>query len=188
MIKLPKLDNLRAFLGHLSKREKLVLYGAVAFVALAFFDRMILGTFSAKIQSLDKEISEKESQIKKSLRILSQRQRIEIQRANLSSYLGREKDENEEFTLFLKEVENLANKAGIYLIDMKPAGSKDMGDYKKYSVNLNCEGQMETISKFMHQVENYGKLLSIEKYQLAPKSAESSIAKCSMVITKLVMP
>jgi Tfp pilus assembly protein PilO len=187
-MKFIKLQNFFSILAHLSKREKLILYGAIVFISLAFLDRMVISVASSKIKSLDKEIETKESEIKNYLKILAQKNRIEIQRANYSSYLGSEKSENEEVTVFLKEIESLANKAEIYLIDMKPAGIKDQGSSKKFLVNLNCEGEMKQIAVFMYTIETSNKLLTIDKYQISPKSKDSSLAKCSMVISKLVIP
>lgn len=181
------LQNLFSILGHLSKREKFILYAVLIFVSIAFLDRMIIDVALDRINSLDKEIKTKESEIKNYLKILAQKDRIEIQRANYSSYLGREKSENEEVTVFLKEIEGLANKAQIYLIDMKPAGIKDEGKLKKFLINLNCEGKMEQIITFMYDVETTNKLLTIDKYQINPKSKDSRLAKVSMVISKLVM-
>ena len=187
-MKFARLQKLFSILAHLSKREKFIFYSALIFVSLAFLDRMVINVALNKIKSLDKEIGVRESEIKNYLKILAQKNRIEIQRANYSSYLGAEKSENEEVTVFLKEIENLANKAEIYLIDMKPAGIKDLGNSKKFLINLNCEGKMEQIAVFMHSIETSNKILTIDKYQLSPKSKDSSLAKCSMVISKLVIP
>jgi Tfp pilus assembly protein PilO len=187
-MKITKLQDLSGFLAHLSKREKLILYGAVVFIALAFLDRMIINPVSNKIKSLNKEIEERQSQIIRDLKVMAQKSRIEIQRASFSSYLGSAQSENEEITLLLKEIESMANQAAIYLVDMKPAGTKNVGQSKKYLVNLNCEGKMEQIIGFIYSVETSNKLLTIEKYQISPKSKDSNAAKCSLVISKLVIP
>ncbi|PIQ86101.1 MAG: hypothetical protein COV73_05065 [Candidatus Omnitrophica bacterium CG11_big_fil_rev_8_21_14_0_20_43_6] len=39
-------------------------------------------------------------------------------------------------------------------------------------INLNCEAQMEQLVNFMYNMENSSSLLSIEKYQLAPKAKD----------------
>lgn len=187
-MKFAKLQKLFSILAHLSKREKFIFYSALIFMSLAFLDRMVINVSLNKIKSLDKEIEVKESEIKNYLKILAQKNRIQIQSANYSSYLGGEKSENEEFTVFLKEIESLANKTEIYLIDMKPAGTKDLGNSKKFLINLNCEAKMGQLVTFMYSIETSNKLLTIDKYQISPKSKDSSLAKCSMVISKLVIP
>ncbi|MBU2258472.1 MAG: hypothetical protein KJ926_05065, partial [Candidatus Omnitrophica bacterium] len=71
---------------------------------------------------------------------------------------------------------------------LKPSGIKDMGPFKKYFITLSCEAQVEQLVGFFYGIENSDKLLSIDKYQLMPKSSESSVAKCSMTISKMTLP
>ncbi|HNW40109.1 MAG TPA: GspMb/PilO family protein, partial [Candidatus Omnitrophota bacterium] len=85
-----------------------------------------------------------------------------------------------------KEIESLASKSSVYLVDMKPSGTKESGSSKRIMINLNCEAQMEQLVDFMYNLENSNILLSIEKYQLTPKTKESSVAKCSISVYKVV--
>jgi hypothetical protein len=187
MIKPPKISGLLNAVSHFSKKDKLLLYAAVIIVSLLLFDWLVIRTFSGLIAGLDKQIQDKEARIKTDLKILSQKQRIEIQRANYGSYLGLGTTDNEEFTLILKEVETLANKAGINLVDMKPGGVKEFGASKKYQITLNCEGPMEKIVEFMYEIETAKKLFTVEKYELTPKSKDTALVKCAMTISNLVL-
>jgi pyridoxal/pyridoxine/pyridoxamine kinase len=131
---------------------------------------------------------ERETAIRRNAHVVIQKDRILSEVAKYNSFLSSAKSEDEEATSFLKEIENLANKSSVYLIDMKPAGVKDLGSSKRYLLNLNCEAQMEQLTDFMYNIENSNKLLAIDKYQISPKSKESSIAKCSISISKIVIP
>ena len=182
-----KLDMVYNFLLRLSKREKFVLYTAVFIISLVFLDRLIIGPIFHRISSLEDEIRDKESNIKKNMRILSQKDKIIAESAKYASFFKESKSEGEEITVTLKEVENLASKNSVYLIDMKPAGIKKTGSYRKYEVNLSCEAQMEQLAQFMYDIENSPALLTIEKYEIGPKSKESSVARCSMSISKISM-
>jgi Tfp pilus assembly protein PilO len=187
-MKIPKLKTLYNFVARLSKREKIIFYVAISFVSLTLLDRLIISPIYSKIKSLNKEIQERESSIKKNLHILAQKDRISSEITKYASFLSSAKSEEEETTSILKEIENLANKSSVYLVDMKPAGLKGIGTSKKYLINLNCEAQMEQLSDFMYNIENSNELLTIEKYQISPKSKESSVVKCSMSIAKIIMP
>lgn len=185
MIKVKAVYN---FISHMSKREKIVFYATVFFVTLTLLDRLVINPISSKMQSLDKEIALRESEIKKSTHILAQKDRISVETAKYTPYTGSDKTEEEEVTSLLKEIESIADKSLVYLIDMKPAGVKEVSGAKKYLVNLNCEAQMEQITVFMYAIESSSKLLVIEKYQIGPKSKDSSIGRCSIIISKLVIP
>jgi len=183
-----KIQALYKFLSNLSKREKIIFYATTFFVLLAFLDRLIIYPIYSKIRSINNEVSEKESGIVQNLRILSQKDRIEYETKKYASFFNKSKSEEENMTSFFKEIENLANKSSLYVVDIKPAGAKEYKNKtQKLLVNLNCEGQMEQIMDFMYSIENSRGLLTIEKYQISPKSKESSIAQASISISKLVI-
>lgn len=182
-----KPQALYKFVGRLSKREKIVFYAAMSFASLALSDRLMVVPVYSRIQSLNEEIREKEASIKKNLHILAQKDRISSEITRYGSFLSGAGVE-EEATSLLKEIEVLANDAGVYLVDMKPAGLMSGGDSRKYLIVLNCESQMEQLSDFMYNVESSNSLLTIEKYQISPKSKESSVIRCNMSIVKMIIP
>ena len=180
-----KFQEFYKFLSRLSKREKFVFYGALFFVSITLLDRLIISPISSKMKSLDKEIKEKEDTIRNSLRIVTQKDRILAAKNKYSSFSNALESEEEEVTSLLKEIEVLANKSSVYLVDMKPASAKGSAGSKKYLINLNCEAQMEQLVDFIYNVENSNELLTIEKYQISPKSKASSVVKCSIYISKI---
>lgn len=186
-MKLPNLQTLNLFLNRLSKKERAIFYIAAGIVSLLILDRAIVSPVFSKIRSLNKEVEDKKATIKKNLRILAQKDRILTEGNKYNSYLGDSKiSDDEQITLVLKELESLASKSSVYLVDMKPNGIKESGSSKKILVNLNCEAQMEQLIDFMYNMENSDNLLSIEKYQITPKAKESSVAKCSIAVYKVV--
>ncbi len=183
-----KIQLFYQFLSRLSKTEKIIFYTAVAFVVLALFDRLIVYPIYSKISSLSNEIKEKELAISNDLRIFAQKDRILNEAQKYESFLGSPQTDEEEVTLILKEIENIASKSSLYIVEMKPAGVKeDKKKIKRFVVNLTCEGQMEQMMGFMYSIENSNMLLTIEKYQISPKSKESSIVQCSITISKAVI-
>ena len=183
-----KLEIIYTFLARLSKREKLIFYGAIFFICLTLIDRAIVAPIFSRIKSLHKEIREAEAGLKNSIGILSRKDRILAERNKYSYFSGNFASTDVEITSLLKEIESLASKSSVYLIDMKPASAKAQGALERFLINLNCEAQMEQLIEFMYNIENSEKLLMIEKYQISPKSRESSVAKCSMSITRVVVP
>ena len=188
MKKIPQVEALLAKIAKLSKREKLVLFGSVLVVACALVDRVIVASLSRRIEQLDAQVTAREAEIRKNLKIVSQKKRITAQHDIYKPYLGQMSTENEEFTVFLKEVDTLARDSGIYVVDMKPTGTKEAGEARKYLVNLNIEAEMPALVSFMYSVEDSKKLMTVEKYQISPKSRDSQTAKCSMLVSKLVIP
>lgn len=183
-----KIKSIGAFLSLRSKREKFILYCTTVFVLGAFLDRLIISPISSKMKYLDREIKQKQTDIKRSLHILAYKDKIKDEVNRYASYLAKGESEEEETTSLLKEIEGLAGKASVYLIDLKPAGSKTEGSSKKYYANINCESQMEQLAHFVYLIETSDKLLAIEKYHIVPKAKESSVAKWGMTISKIIVP
>ncbi len=186
-MKLPNLQFLQVFVGKLSKKDRLIFYLTVFMVSLLILDRAIVSPVFSKIKSLNNQVRDKQAEIKKNLRLLAQKDRIITGSVKYSSFLGDARlSDDQQVTLVLKELESLASKSSVYLVDMKPAGVKTSGSSKIIMINLNCEAQMEQLVNFMYNLENSNSLISIEKYQLVPKTRESSVAKCSISVYKIV--
>ncbi|MDD5466096.1 MAG: GspMb/PilO family protein [Candidatus Omnitrophica bacterium] len=181
-----KAPSLYAAFTRLPKKEKFILYVVIFFISLVVLDRLIISPVFSRMKSLDKEIRLKESEVKKNLRILAQKDRILAENARYSSFLNTPESGEDQAASLMKEIENYADKASVYLVDMKPASMKETGASKKYLINLNCEAQMEQLIRFMYNIENSKELLTIEKCQISPKAKESSVAICSMVISKII--
>ena len=179
------LQELYKFFARLSKKERLMLYVAGTIVSALFLDRLIISPVFSRLKGLDEEIREKEISVRKNIRILSQKDRIRASSANYGSFSGGKLgSDEEEMTSFMKEMEDMANKSSVYLVDIKPGAVKGQEQLKKYFVTLNCEAQMEQIVDFMYGLENSSRFFTIERYQITPKAKDSSLARCSIAVSK----
>ncbi len=177
------------FFSHLSKRERVILYIAIAFLSLTILDRLIIHPVLSRMRFLDEEIRQEKLRIKRDLHILSQKDRIIEESQEYKRYFTEEDLSTEEITTsLLKEIGSLATKTSVCLIDIKPTGIKEGDMYKKYYVNLSCEAEMVKIIHFIYNIENSNSLLRIEKFNIGPKSEGTSIARCNMTISKTAIP
>ncbi len=181
-----KLKFFTSFLSRLSKREKVVFYVAIVAVAWALFDRLLFSPVIQRMESLSTEIQNKESDRKRMSFILSQKDRIVAESAKYIKFLSKAKNVDEETTTILKEIEEIANNNSMYIVDLKPLGLRETGQAKKYTVSITCEGQMEDVFKFMYNIESSPQLLRIERCEIIPKSTESSIASCNLMMSKMI--
>ena len=137
MAKLQKIQEIYAILSRLSKREKIVLYCTIFFISLAVLDRLIIDPVYSKMKLLDEEIQDKESAIKKNLRILAHKDRILTATTKYSAFLDDFKSEEEAMSSMLKEIESFADESQIYLVDMKPRGLRQAGLSSRYESRVN---------------------------------------------------
>jgi len=181
------LQSAVAFVSRLSKRERLIFYVTVSVIGLGVLDRLILSPILDRINNLSEAIRTQEETIEQSLLIVTQEKRIEGESSLYAAYLSKPQPEEKAITAFLKEVEMLAKKSSVYLIDIKPAGKDIDVETVQYFVKLNFEAQMEQVIKFFYNVSNFEQLIKIEEYQIRPKSTGSSVILCSTTISKSII-
>ncbi|MFH0827383.1 MAG: type 4a pilus biogenesis protein PilO [Candidatus Omnitrophota bacterium] len=172
----------------LPKKQKTMLYATGGLLLFSLFNLLIILPVYSKIRSLNEAIRKKEAAIIRDLNVLDRKDEILSESKKYATFLKEALSDEEETTLLLKEIENIASKGSLYIVEMKPSGIKEeRNKLKKFVVNLTCEGQMEQVMGFMHNIENAATLLNIDKFQLSPKSKDSSIAQCTMTVSKVVM-
>ena len=89
-------------------------------------DQLVVSPVFSKIKFLDAEIKDRETLIKSSLKIVTQKERI-LSARNKYSYLSSGFTSSDtEVTSLLKEIEGMSNKSSVYLVDMKPAAIKGL--------------------------------------------------------------
>lgn len=172
----------------MKKREKIILAAAVIAVTMAFSDRLVLAPVTDNMGNLDEDITHAEAEVKKDVRILDEREFIEQEEKRYSAYVVQARSDEEEIAALLKIIENLASATSVYLIDLKPAGVAKEGLIKKFMVNVSCEAQMDQLVSFMHKVEDADVIMRIGAFTISPKSRQSSVARCDLLIYKIVIP
>ena len=186
-MKLLNLEKLALLFTRLSKREKMILYVTSFAVSIMVVDRFVVRPIVNTFHSLDQEVHDLQTNIRKSIRLLAQKERMLNEAKQYASYSAELKSPEEEAVALLKHVEELANQSSINLLYAKPAASPPQEQIKKYYVNLEFEGQMEQLVNFFYQIENSKLLLRIEKYTLQPTAKGSSVVKCTATVSKAIV-
>lgn len=171
----------------LSGRERAVLYATVSVLGLVFIDRMILSPAIAKMNEIERRIKDEESQIRTNLKILLQKDRIREESRELNEFAPPAKTSEEEMTSLLREIEVLADRSSVSLLYVRPSTTKEEPDRKRFMATLEIESEMQPVAGFFHAVESSPKLLRIEKFEIAPKSKESSLVRCVLTVSKTVL-
>ncbi len=175
------------FYEKLSKGEKRVLLVTFLFVGFAFTDRVIVMPILTTLSTLNQNVRDQETAIKKSMNVLLHKDSIIAESREYIAYSVEAKNAEEEMVGLLREVESVAEKSGVTLVFVKPGAIKEETDSKKYYTNLECEAPMELVATFFHDLESSDQLIKIEKYQIQPKSKDSSLARCTVSAYKTVL-
>ena len=151
-------------------------------------DKTLLGPIFKKMELYSAEIKTTEYDVMKNTKILQQRARIEAEELKYTEYAATAKTDEEETATLLREIERLATRSSIYLNNLKPSGIEEEGLVKKFRVNVSCEGEMEKIILFMHYIEDSHVIMQIAAFDMGPKSTQSKVNRCELLISKIVIP
>lgn len=160
---------------------------AFAFLAVAFLDRLLISPVRARFNSLNQQIRITEKQLGSDMRNLNQKEIISEEYNKYVPYISRSGSDEEEVARILGEIESLARKSSVYLVDMKPRKPREIEFYKEYTVEIEAEGYMESLTGFMYHLNTSSQLLRIETLRLNPTKTGSSVLTASMLITKVLV-
>ena len=172
----------------LEAKQKRILYVVLFFVVLLIVDRGIISPIGSTIRNLEKAIEHKKEKIKKDLAVYDQKDIVNEAILKYKDFLSGARTNDEEITFILKDIEILANKSEVYIVDLKPSSSKEDDFFIKYFVNLNCEATMDKFIEFLYLLDNVNKMFFVEKCRINLKSEDSDVLACSLVISKAVIP
>lgn len=173
---------------HLSHREKSMFYLAGVAIFGVIIYMTIIDPLWAYWKELNETISAKEVQVLKNIKILAQRDAIDTVYAKYSESIKMKGSEEEETAVILREIENIARSANVYITDIKPQKAKDMEFYKEYHVELEAEGNISSLTKFIYELQNSKQILKVKRLQLTPKAEAGDVLKGDMVVTKILLP
>jgi len=172
----------------LSTKEKIGLGLGIALAFSALFDRVVIGPLNAKIHYLNQEIRLAELDLCKDLRNLDEKESITKEFQNYAKYVKQMGSDEEEMARFLREVENIAHKSSVNLLDVKPQMPQSKDLQKQFTVEIEAEGDMSAIIMFLHQLNTSDLLLRSEKIVLKLIQKDKSLLRASILVTKIVIP
>lgn len=160
----------------------------VAFVLMALLDRLFIGPTTSKLKSLDDEIAQQENVIKGDLRLLSYKNKILKENKSLAAFFMQKPQAEEEIIAdFLKKIEVLATESKVNLAKVSPADSKPKKGFIEYYADLECDGTLENVAKFMYAINASSDLLKVVKFNLNPKKAGADEVVSNMTVTKVII-
>ena len=174
------------WLSKLSPRERAVLMATAAVFFAAAVDRFVYQPIVRQFAALDQEIQASEHQVRKNLRALAVRERILGAHKQSQAYLSAPGSDEEETSRLLSEIEGLARKSQLAILNMKPQQIVALGFGKRYAVEIEVKGAMASLIQFLYGLRHSKALLSGEQFRLTNDKAPDSV-RGSLSIIKTVL-
>ncbi len=173
--------------SNVSKREKNLFYLTVFLIIIWVMYVFVIGPIRAKWKELNEKIELAGLKLEKNQMMIDRKEIIRSEHERYVLPVKMVSSEEEEMAKFLTEIESLANSSSVYIIDVKPRPIKKIKFYKKYIVELNTEGDISQISKFIYDIQNSTQLLKIDAFSLGIKGAGTNFLKCHILVSKILI-
>lgn len=173
------------FLSNLSRREKNLLYLTLGIFFLSLSYKFALKPLSAKWSELNRQILSKEMELKRNVKYIRKKKRIKDIYLKYAGNIKKSASDEEEVALLSKEVEKEARASGIRIADIRPKPVKKLSYYKKYILEMNCEGTMEKYIEFIYNLQKSVRLVRVERLKLTSPNKDGSLLRAQMLITRI---
>lgn len=169
----------------ISKREKVILAITILVIILSAFYVFIFEPLYRQYVSLNQEISMKNVQLTENLRLLKEKNVVKEEFKKYSHLLKARGTDEEEMASVLTEIEKIGKSTGIYLNDVKPQKIRDMDFYRVMLVEIRFQADMQTLSKFIYELQNSPFLLKTSRLQISSERKNSSLLDGIIQISKI---
>lgn len=178
-------EKVQGFYTKLNSRERLLLVLGVFAIVIVLLDRAILGPILSEMKVQDSQIKGQTQTIKRNFRILSFTDSIMNEYAGFTKYLDKgNRLEDEIISDLLRKIETLATKNNVRISNITPGEVEERTFSKEYQTSIECSSSLQSLLRFMNQLEESDYLFSIDRYTLSPKSKGSDEIKCNIVISR----
>lgn len=179
--------KLNQFVSRLSDRQRTLLYVTVGIVGLALSERFVYAPVGGRLDELDQEILVKENQLRRNWKNLAAREGVLAAYSPYAAYASTVASDEEAIGSLLKEIEELARKSALALLNVrpKPATKTDLG--KHYPVEVELETEMSPLIRFLHGLHGSKSLLRVSQLRLDPKGGRGPQLKVYLLVNKSVI-
>jgi len=175
--------------SNFSKREKAVLSITVSLIFVFLIYNFAIQPITAKFEALKKKILINERKLKKNLSVLGQKDMVESEYLKYSQLLKQKDSDEQEMSALLSDIESIAQEVAIRVTNMKPKGVKSVNFYKRLSVDIEVEAELNEITKFIYNLQKEPHLLSVDNLRLKQKRRHrSSVLRGYLLVTKDLIP
>ena len=177
---------MRVALSRLSARERVLLHLAVLVLAIAVWYSLLLGPMIERWKEVRVEVTSKALLYQKYMRMA---QRESVTREGYQHFVDQLRmtgSEEEEMALLLKEIEGLARDK-IRITNIKPHSTKDFEFYRGFNVEIDCEGGIGSLVRFIYEAERSRSMFRVRRLRIQAKGGQPGLLEVSLLLSKLSM-
>lgn len=165
---------------NLTKREKYIFVTAACFIGVAILYNFIFEPIMKKLHALDTEVFIKKFKFGKNLKLLEKRNAV------IEEYNNYAKS-SKHVPQILNYIENLAGSMAIKTSNIRPSSVRQAVFYKEYDIELQIEGGLPDIIKFLSELVKFPVFLTVKKFDFRTLSENPAFFKGSVILSKIII-
>lgn len=172
----------------LSAREKKILIVCLAMVAFYLIYSFGYQKIKEVMRGQESAFLRNEKSLRKYAHVLRSERAIEQKLAGYIKALKQNGSDEQEMTRVLSDIEAVADKVSIRIINMAPEKIKKSDFYNYFSVDVQLEGPLKKICEFLYALESKANYFHVDEMRIEKYSARADTLKCRLVVSRFLIP
>jgi len=173
------------FFSKLAKKERIGLFVASVVVLITLADRLVISPIRGMVGKLNREIEMCEEELRRDIMSLNEKKAITKEYEKYTQYVTKAGSDEEEVSKILAEIEEIARKSEVNLVDITPQAPREVDFYREYAAEIEVEGRTASIVSFLYRLSNSTLLLRAQKLRINLKTSDSVGA--FVLVTKILI-
>jgi Tfp pilus assembly protein PilO len=163
------------------KKGELILLGCGVIIITLFLTNKAIQKTYFKFARLEKEAVLNEEKLLQLDSILKHAEEINSQYEGLVAGYQEITDSDN----LLREIEEIANKTNLTILDMKPGAVKDGGLFKTYLIKISAQDEILPVARFLYGLAEKLKIVGVERVQIK-NEIKNELPKVTLLINAAV--
>jgi len=172
---------------NLSRRERFMFVFTTTVAVSAGLFKFVIEPLHGQWKALNAEIKAKSVYIVKNRRLLNKYKSLEEEYIKFPSLSAAVESEEKEVLKALGSIEALYKSCSCNIQNVKPRTSKKIGSYKEISFEVTAEGNIESFSKILYQLETSEEMLRAKRFTITSRMGKGSNLKGIFLISKIIV-
>ncbi|MCX5681511.1 MAG: GspMb/PilO family protein [Candidatus Omnitrophica bacterium] len=172
----------------LSAREKTIFVACLGVVTFYLAYHFGYQNLQDETSSQKEQILRSSKDLKTYTKIVRGEKTIEAKLKEYTNILKQKGSDEAEMTKVLSDIEAVAGKVNIKIINMEPEKIKK-GDLSNYfSIDVQTEGPMKKICEFLYALESKPNRFRIDEIRIEKYAMRADSLKCQLVVSRFLIP
>jgi Tfp pilus assembly protein PilO len=170
-----------------AKENFIILLALLVLSEFLFFD-FALEPMYTKYKNFYKSESELKSKIATNIALLQKKEDIRQSHSVLFEKYKVAGFDEEELLKTKEEIERISSETGLKITKIQDIPLKQATEYKQFNFQMECNGKLDHIGKFVFQLSKSSMLLNVVKMKIQPESYKSDKLNLYITISRTGFP